>query len=192
MDSTNIEAAERYRGIAARESSEPARELPGKPGGFYLDQGYGHKQTLLSQLITTLVSTRETNGKFSVLLFEGPANEPIPAHYHTQEDEWYFVLEGKIRWWHEDQHRLLYPGDSVYLPANEIHSFSLEGGYNKMIGINVAAGFEDFFDVIGSPSEAFCAPQEYEIPAEAQWREAADKFGWHGVPDYDYGLSDQS
>jgi quercetin 2,3-dioxygenase len=190
MKSTNIAAAEPFQGVVAREVTGPARELPGTPGGFYLDQGYGHKQSLLSQLITTLVSTRETAGRFSVLLFEGPANEPIPAHFHTQEDEWYFVLEGKIRWWHGDEHRLLYPGDSVYLPANVIHCFALEGGYNKMIGLNVAAGFEDFFDVIGTPTDAFSAPEQYEIPSEAQWREAAEKFGWHAVPDYDYGLTE--
>jgi quercetin dioxygenase-like cupin family protein len=187
MDSTNIDAPEQYQGVVASESTGPAQTLPGSPAGFYLDQGYGHKASLLSQLITTLVSTRETDGRFSVLLFEGPANEPIPAHYHTKEDEWYFVLEGKIRWWHGDQHRLLYPGDSVYLPANVIHCFALEGGYNKMIGINVAAGFEDFFDVIGTPTDAFSAPEHFEIPSEEQWREAAVKFGWHTVPDYDYG-----
>jgi quercetin dioxygenase-like cupin family protein len=187
MESTNVEAPEQYRGIKAIENTAAAQELPGTPEGFYLDQGYGEKNSLLSQLITTLVSTRETGGRFSVLLFEGPANEPIPAHYHTKEDEWYFVLEGKIRWWHGDEHRLLYPGDSCFLPANVVHCFALEGGYNKMIGLNVAAGFEDFFKVIGTATEAFSAPTEYEMPSEDKWRDAAEKFGWHAVPDYDYG-----
>jgi quercetin dioxygenase-like cupin family protein len=171
MDSTNVQAPEEFRGLVATENIGPAQ-----------------KHSLLSQLITTLVSGRETNGRFSMLLFEGPANEPIPAHVHTQEDEWYYVVEGKIRWWHGTEHRLLYPGDSVYVPANVVHCFKLEGGYNKMVGLNVTAGFEDFFGVIGSRTEAFSAPQEYQIPTEQQWRDAADQFGWHAIPDYDYGI----
>ncbi|MFT3866643.1 MAG: quercetin 2,3-dioxygenase [Solirubrobacterales bacterium] len=189
MDSTNTVAPEGYREIAASESTGPAEGLPGKREGFFLDKGHGKKHTLLSQLLTTMISGRETDGKFSVIVLQGPASkDPVPAHYHTKEDEWTFILEGKVRWWVGNEHRLMYPGDSLYQPAMVPHAFKFEGGYNKMLAINVEAGFEDFFDIIASPSDLFSAPTEYEIPNQEQWREAAEKFGWHPVPDYDYGI----
>jgi quercetin 2,3-dioxygenase len=188
MESTNIEAPEDYQGIAAVENTEPAQALPESGKGFFLDKGHGHKNTLLSQLITTVVSSRDTGGRFSMCILEGPANEPVPAHFHTEEDEWFFVLEGKVRVWLDREHRLLYPGDCAYLPARVVHAFAFEGGYNKFLGLNVAGGFEDFFDIVGTRSEAFSAPDEFHEPTEEQWRKAGEAFAWHAVPDYDYGI----
>jgi quercetin 2,3-dioxygenase len=188
MESTRLAAPEQYQGLVATENTGPATELPGEEAGFYLDQGHGKKRTVLGELITTLISGQETGGQFSVLLLEGPADEPIPAHVHQQEHEWAYILEGKVRWWCNSEHRLMYPGDSAYLPANAPHCFKFEGGYSKMLVFNVPAGFEGFFDVIGKPTDASVAPQEIHVPSEDTWREAAEKFGWIGLNDYDYGL----
>ncbi|GGH48398.1 quercetin 2,3-dioxygenase [Microbacterium album] len=191
MSSIQTTEQDAFRGIVAKENTGPAETLPGERKPFYLDKGHGKKHQLLSQLLTTMISHRETDGKFSVILLQGPASpEPVPAHYHTREDEWTFILEGKVRWWVGDQHRLLFPGDSIYQPANVPHAFKFEGSYNKMLALNVAGGFEDFFDIVATPSNDFVAPpvSDYQAPSREQWEEAAGKFGWHPVPDYDFGI----
>src|SRR5436305_12879595 len=104
MESTKIEAPEQFRGIVASENTGPAQTLPGERKEYFLEKGYGRKHALLSQLLTTMVSARETDGKFSVILLQGPeSKDPVPAHFHTKEDEWTFVLEGKVRWWVGDE-----------------------------------------------------------------------------------------
>lgn len=189
MDSTSIEAPEEYRGIVAHENTEPAQTLPGTNTGFFLDKGHGMRHTVFTQLLTTMISAKETEGRFSAIVLQGPASpDPVPAHYHEHEDEWTFILEGKVHWWVGSEHRICYPGDSVYQPRMVPHGFRFEGTYNKMLAVNVAGGFEAFFDIIGKRTELFSAPLEVSIPQQNQWREAAEKFGWHAVPDYDYGI----
>jgi quercetin dioxygenase-like cupin family protein len=172
----------------AVEVTGPAVSLPGHERGYFLDRGHGHRVTLLGQLVTTLVSKNESDGKFSLTVLEGPPDDAVPAHFHTAESEFWYVLEGSLRVWLGDEQRLLHPGDCAYLPANVVHSFRLEGSYTKFMGFNFPGGFEGFFDVLGKPYDQFMAPVEKVIPTPEQWQEAASKFVWFDVPDYDFGL----
>ena len=181
--------ADSWNGGPAREAAGPATELPGRPEPYFLDAGHGHRRTLLRQLTTTIIGTQESGGKFSIVMLEGPADDrPIPAHYHNQEDEFFYVLEGRLRVWVGDRTRVLYPGDSAFLPATVPHSFRMEGTYTKFMGLNSPGGFETFFDVVGVPTDLFMAPSELVTPTEEQWEQAAAEHDWHSVPDYDFGI----
>jgi quercetin dioxygenase-like cupin family protein len=42
-----------------------------------------------------LLSAKDTNGALSI--FGGAPQGPAPLHFHSQQDEWWYVFEGEIR-----------------------------------------------------------------------------------------------
>lgn len=66
---------------------------------------------------------RDTNLMFvRAHLLPGEAHR---FHHHPHMEEILYVLSGTAEQWVEEQHRIMKPGDSVYLPAGVIH-----GTYN--------------------------------------------------------------
>jgi mannose-6-phosphate isomerase-like protein (cupin superfamily) len=50
----------------------------------------------MGSVMTFLVNSEHTNGSFSITEYlSKPGNEP-PAHVHHREDEFFYILEGRI------------------------------------------------------------------------------------------------
>jgi len=69
-----------------------------------------------------------------------------PLHRHTREDEYSYVLEGRVGALLGDEVLIASPGDLVFKPRNQWHTFWNAGDEPaRILEIISPAGFERFF-----------------------------------------------
>ncbi len=76
----------------------------------------------------------------------GPRALAAPLHRHAHEDEYSYVLEGRMGALLGDEHVEAGPGDLVFKPRNQWHTFWNAGDEPcRILEIIAPAGFERFF-----------------------------------------------
>ncbi len=106
-----------------------------------------------------MVWGEESGGSFSLLEHPIPPRHlAAPLHRHSREDEYSYVLEGRLGAQLGEDVVFAGPGDLAFKPRNQWHTFWNAGeGPCRILEIIAPAGFEHFFeDVdagIGSPEE---------------------------------------
>jgi mannose-6-phosphate isomerase-like protein (cupin superfamily) len=84
-----------------------------------------------------------------------------PLHRHTREDEYSYVLEGKMGALLGDEVVVASAGDLVHKPRNQWHTFWNAGDEPcRILEIIAPAGFEDFFRELDDLGGALNAPPE--------------------------------
>jgi mannose-6-phosphate isomerase-like protein (cupin superfamily) len=95
-----------------------------------------------------MVDGEETGGGFS--LVEHPMSAralAAPLHRHTREDEYSFVLEGRMGGLLGDEVVEAGPGELVFKPRNQWHTFWNAGDEPcRILEIIAPAGFEHYFE----------------------------------------------
>jgi mannose-6-phosphate isomerase-like protein (cupin superfamily) len=105
-----------------------------------------------------------------------------PLHRHTREDEYSYVLEGKMGALLGDDVVVAEAGDLVHKPRNQWHTFWNAGDEPcRILEIIAPAGFEDFFRAIDDLGGALQAPPE-ELAA------LSERYGLEMQPDSVPGL----
>ena len=99
------------------DSAVPLRELPGEAVPYSLADGDGRAHLLLGQVGRALAGAEETANAMSVMTALGPADRPIPMHYHEKEHDYFFCVRGRIQVWADGESRILAPGDVASVPA---------------------------------------------------------------------------
>lgn len=146
-----------------------ASALPDGPAPYFLGEADGDKIVLFDQLFTLLTTGVQTDREFDSFITEGRPGQAVPAHFHALTHETFFVMEGAIRLWVDDQNgrretRILEAGDFGYVPKNTIHSYQIERT-GKVFGVT-SGGFTDFFRAVGRATDKAGIPaeQEFHIP----------------------------
>lgn len=95
-----------------------------------------------------------------------------PLHRHTREDEYSYVIEGRVGALLGDEVVIGGPGDLIFKPRNQWHTFWNAGDEPaRLLEIISPAGFEQFFEELidlggvgGAAPEAFASLCErYEL-----------------------------
>ncbi|MDQ6818584.1 MAG: cupin domain-containing protein [Actinomycetota bacterium] len=75
-----------------------------------------------------------------------------PLHRHTREDEYSYILEGRVGALLGDEMLVGSAGDLIFKPRNQWHTFWNAGeGPARILEIISPAGFERFFDELVDP-----------------------------------------
>src|SRR3984893_5696877 len=94
-----------------------------------------------------MINGEEAGGRFS--LVEHPMSAralAAPLHRHTREDEYSYVLEGRVGALLGDDVLVGGPGDLIFKPRNQWHTFWNAGDEPaRLLEIISPAGFERFF-----------------------------------------------
>lgn len=126
-----------------------------------------------------LVSGEDTGGAYC--LHEGivPAGGGPPPHVHTREEEGFHVLEGAFTFLLGDREVRLGPGQTANVPRGTVHSFRGEApGPSRMLILNVPAGLDRYFEIVGTPVEGRHAQAPPLSPEEVErLMAAAPEFG---------------
>ena len=62
------------------------------------------------------------NETFSATLICQKYNETNRVHFHKKDDEWWVILQGKIKWWIQDVGEIIASkGDIVFVPRGKLH-----------------------------------------------------------------------
>jgi quercetin 2,3-dioxygenase len=163
--------------------------LPGTPAPFFLKQGEGEHAQLFGDLFTVLLSGDETGGQFGVITARCPAGDIIPTHAHEATHETFYVVDGQVRVFVEDQagektSRLLGPGDFGFVPAGLAHAYRVEAP-SRMLGV-LSGGFERFFQHMGTPADTAAPGQPPFIPALDRIIAAGQRHGTRFMPDFSW------
>lgn len=108
-----------------------------------------------------MIDGEEAGGGFS--LVEHPMSAralAAPLHRHAREDEYSYVLEGSMGALLGDEELVAGPGDLVFKPRNQWHTFWNAGDEPaRILEIISPAGFEKYFDELADLGAAQADPQ---------------------------------
>lgn len=105
------------------------------------------KRSLGFSRIAFKISTEETGGNF--FLFEHSNLRPggPPLHLHYDQEEWFYVIEGKVLFQVGKKRFELKAGDSMLAPRKVPHAFTAVGAApaKMLVGYSPAGKMEQFF-----------------------------------------------
>ncbi len=111
----------------------------------------GEKVYAVGTLHRYLADKSETGGSYSLIEVTVPPHSGPPPHLHHREDEAFYILEGQITVYLDDEPgRTLIPGTFIHLPRDRKHFFQNHTDQSAKLLVLVApGGFEEMFRVVG-------------------------------------------
>jgi mannose-6-phosphate isomerase-like protein (cupin superfamily) len=108
-----------------------------------------------------MIDGAETDGGFSLVEHPMPPRAlAAPMHRHSREDEYSFVLEGRLGAMLGDEVVYGDPGDLVFKPRGQWHTFWNAGDTSaRILEIISPAGFESFFEELVARSGPSGGPE---------------------------------
>jgi hypothetical protein len=105
-------------------------------------------------------------------------------HWHTREDESFYVLEGELTFTLDEQTVVAGPGTFLHAPRNRKHRFQNRGDRRaRLLFQAIPAGFEHFLAEFARPVPSLDSPPLPVTPAELdRLLEIAPRFGIHICP----------
>jgi quercetin dioxygenase-like cupin family protein len=117
----------------------------------------------MGSIMSFLAKGSETGGRFALMEYKTrPGNEP-PPHVHEWEHELYYVLEGKMQFYCEDQVLPVQAGEVVFLPQGKPHAFySLSESVRTLIFVQATGttpvGLDRYFLAMGDQARSLAFP----------------------------------
>jgi len=114
-----------------------------------VEPGTGHHEGVLNIVwdrVYVKLDAATTDGAFGVLecLTEPLAGPPL--HRHLNEDESFYVLEGRIRFEIDGQEFVGESGSFAYVPRGAMHRFqNIGNSVSRMLVMVTPGGLEEFF-----------------------------------------------
>ncbi|MFN3610274.1 MAG: cupin domain-containing protein [Hyphomonas sp.] len=100
---------------------------------------------------TVKVSARDTGGAFSLFEYTGRAEGGPPLHVHPDQDEIFFVQEGRYLFQCGPDRSTLEAGDMIFLPRSVPHTFCQISPQGRLLYMYTPAGdMEAFFEALAS------------------------------------------
>src|SRR3954466_16243516 len=108
----------------------------------------GKAGMIISIGVRFMIDGAETDERFSLVEHPiAPRSLAAPLHRHLREDEYTFVLEAQVGCLLGDEVLVANPGDLVWKPRNQWHTFwNPTDEPARILEIISPAGFERFFD----------------------------------------------
>jgi mannose-6-phosphate isomerase-like protein (cupin superfamily) len=118
-----------------------------------------------------MIDGEESGGGFSLVEHPIPPRHlAAPYHRHTREDEYSYVLEGRMGALLGDEVVYAEAGDLVFKPRDQWHTFWNAGDTEcRILEIISPAGFEKFFDAVVDMNEAGPPDPEKLVELAAQY-----------------------
>jgi quercetin dioxygenase-like cupin family protein len=127
--------------------------------GILSQPNEGDSYSVAGDITTFKATSEQTDGKYA--LFEvvvAPQLGP-PPHIHSREDEAFYIQEGSIEFYLEQQTVVATPGTFLHSPKGQLHSFKNIGSAPaKMLIWATPGGLEKFFAQVGTKIENSSVP----------------------------------
>lgn len=148
------------------------------PAPGVLGPGEGEAVWFADSLLHYKVTGDETHGQLALAEVRAPQGSGSPDHTHRREDEAWYVLVGRLRFWLGDESRTAGPGDFVFGPRGIRHRFEVESEEARFLILVTPAGFEEFTRACGWPATAPTLPPDDLVPHDgAELAAAARRAG---------------
>jgi quercetin dioxygenase-like cupin family protein len=138
----NIPSDDLGRDLTLSEADTPALRHIGIAGDTY----------------TTLISGKNTAGRYCLIDMYVPPSGGPPPHRHDFEES-FTVLEGEIEAIFRGKHLTLRAGQTLNIPANAPHRFQNRSSQAaRLLCVCAPAGQEEFFEQVGIPVATRTSP----------------------------------
>ena len=147
----------------------------------------GRAGQLASIGVRFMVGGQESGGGFSLVEHPMPPRAlAAPLHRHSREDEYSFVLEGRVGVLLGEEVLYGEPGDLIFKPRHQWHTFWNAGDQPaRILEIISPAGFERYFEELTE------LPSDAGPPDPAQIATIAARYGLELDPDSIAGLTEK-
>jgi quercetin dioxygenase-like cupin family protein len=122
----------------------------------------GEATWFFNALLTTVASTAETGGAYSLTEHLVTAASNPPMHVQVDEDEAFYILEGEVEFEVDGQVVVATPGTFAFVARGAAHAFRVLTDTARMLVIcsgKPTDNLEDFFLAMGRPATARRLPQ---------------------------------
>ncbi len=110
--------------------------------------GEGRACRLFGEEITIQLDAKQTGGKFTAFLEVTPPGGGLPPHTLAIEDEWFFVLEGRLSFLADGRWTDAPAGTAFFAPRKSVHTFKNVGDKpSRMLVHTAPSGIEKFFTI---------------------------------------------
>jgi quercetin dioxygenase-like cupin family protein len=107
--------------------------------------GAGERLSVIGDRQTIKLDGSHTRGAFALIEQNNEPGTSIPEHFHTQEDEIFYVLEGEMEFMVSKEKILATAGTTVFLPKGVPHSFRVGDNGARALIMLQPAGTEKLF-----------------------------------------------
>jgi quercetin dioxygenase-like cupin family protein len=140
--------------------------------------GAGDARWFLGALNTIKSTAETTAGAVAVIECIAPAGHGSPLHVHHREDEWFYVLEGALRFQVGGEVIDAPAGSFVFGPRDVPHTFEVVSPEARFLLVAEPAGFEGFLRELSAPALApTLPPAGVGTPAPEAMMAAAARYG---------------
>lgn len=127
----------------------------------------GNSVHYLAHTFSFLATGKDTDNAYALIHCFFRKGFTPPPHYHTKEDESFYLLEGTIEFQAGNKKIMASAGELIVLPKGIPHSFNLVTETAKALLLITPAGFETVFKEFGSPALTLDLPPVPEhLPKE--------------------------
>jgi quercetin dioxygenase-like cupin family protein len=119
----------------------------------------GRAVWFLNQLAIVKATAKQTGNGFCLIEMVTPPGEGSPYHVHRNEDETFYVLEGRMQFISGKQRIVGEAGAYVFLPRDIPHGFRVLGNSPaRYLILCTPGGFEGFVLELGEPASTLTLP----------------------------------
>jgi len=109
-----------------------------------LKKNEGEILKVLADNITVKVDGEDTGGNFTVVETNNDPDAGVPPHYHENEDELFYVVEGEVEFMVDGEKIIAREGDTIFGPRRVPHGYRFIKP-TKMVVTICPSGFERMF-----------------------------------------------
>ena len=128
---------------------------------------------LVDSLWSVLASAQTTGGALTVIEQLMPARSGPPAHVHPRLHEYFYLLDGEIRYQIGSEVRTASPGHLVSIPAGTVHGFAVASETSRVLNLYTPGGFTEQISWLATPTTELRLPTKDEQQAPPDGRHEA-------------------
>lgn len=137
---------------------------------------------VLGSHVTLLADGKETNGQMCIIEVVAPPEAGPPPHFHRDESETFYVVDGEFEMTVGDQTFAAAAGTTVHVPAGMVHAFRNCGRTRgRILSFHHPAGMEHFYEECGVDGPVDIQPPEVGLPDPQRIIEILHRHGM-GLP----------
>lgn len=135
----------------------------------HLPDGAGTHYHFLNHLATVKVRAGDSASGIGAVEFAAPRGFGPPLHVHREEDELFYVLDGRVRFELDGGASVVHGerGACLLLPSEVPHTFCVESATARMLtvfaGRRSAPSFDAFVETLGVPTDEPNLPTPVDI-----------------------------
>jgi quercetin dioxygenase-like cupin family protein len=119
-------------------------------------------------LTTIKASGQTTGGRIAIIEQLARQGAGSPLHVHHKEDEWFYVLEGELKFWLGGKVIVAPAGSFVFGPRDIPHTFAVSSSESRFLIGTEPAGFEAFMRELSQPALTLTPPPPPTEPPDME------------------------